>query len=635
MADVYRVGVAIGMTDNASQVISVLAGKMLGLNAAAKEVQHNLGKIRLAAVGLGGVLTSSAIFGGTAKLVDAGKELVHQQSLMLQAGLSQKEVAEATAAAWRTSAGIMGSSAEKNLTLVIDLKNRLSSMSEAITALPSMASLGVFLQNGTGRPQDHVGDDAARFLEQKGYLVNPKTHLIDPIRLESGARLIEAIAAGTRFKVGPHELLMFQQYARAAGAQLSTEGLIKMAPIIGASSSPSSVGTQLSSLQQQIMGGITTQMGAEFLEKLGILNPKKVHVLRGGHLVFDKGALRDEELAGSDPVEYINTYIRGGLLKHMGAVTSDEQTRMLMSSHLRSTVIGLLTEVVRSYPAFEKDAQNIRIAAGVNQYKIAQETDPTTKINNFDAAWHNLLTSLGSPLVTDATGIVGKFSTGINDLASILAKHPKRVEELELAVIAFGGIVGISGSLAIAALTIPPFTRGLGALIELTAEGKLASSIVGMAKFGASFKGLSAILAASAANDVLNRIDPNDKVGSFIDHYVPGASWLDDKFSYLGWGTSYEGQKARWEAWHMQKQSDQSNVPPTSSVIRARQDATAVKPADTHVAVYLDGKQIAANTQVYVMQEVQRAFDREMRASNSVPDPLSTPRMPGSGWAFN
>lgn len=44
MADVYRIGVAIGMTDNATQVLQTLASKVLGLNMAAKDLERGLNR---------------------------------------------------------------------------------------------------------------------------------------------------------------------------------------------------------------------------------------------------------------------------------------------------------------------------------------------------------------------------------------------------------------------------------------------------------------------------------------------------------------------------------------------------------------------------------------------------------------
>ena len=516
MPDVYRIGVQIAMASNGAAVLGALGREMLGLGIRAKDLEGGLNRVKLVAAGLGGVLAGSAVIGGLVKLVEHGKEFVHQQSLMAQAGVAQIDIANATATAWQTAGSVIGTSAEKNIELVADLRNRLGSMKEAIQALPDISRVGVVLQNLTGQDQAKTGDTLAKFLEQRGALVDPKTHEISAARLEQQARLAEAIALGTRGKVGPEQLLMFQQYARAAGASLSDQGLINIAPIVGASSRPSTVGTQLSSLQQQLIGGITTQAGAHFLEQLGVLDRRRVHEGRGGHLTFDRDALVDTKSLASDPVSYINKYIRGGLMR-MGDVTADAQTTELLRSHLRATVIGLLTEVVRSFPAFQKDAANIRQAATVDPYAVAQNTDPTTKLANFQTAWKNLLTALGAPLVNDATGMLGGLTNVLTRLTVFAGSHPRLVENLELVAGGLATLVAVSGSAAIAGAALGPLAAGItalrGAVIGQAALGPgLATAATGLGLLSKAVGVFGAALGGYALGTWLHDNTPAGKV---------------------------------------------------------------------------------------------------------------------------
>ncbi|MCE2579588.1 hypothetical protein LDL36_14015 [Komagataeibacter sp. FNDCR1] len=362
------------MTDNASQVLSALSRNLLGVNLQAQHLEGGLNRARLAAIGLAGVIGGGAMLSGMSHLVNAGKEFVHQQSLMLQAGISHQEVAQATAAAWQTASGVIGSSAEKNIGLVADLRNQLGTMREAVAVMPQVAQMGVVLQNLTGQDQERAGFTAIRFLDQRGSLIDPRTHEISTEHLTQQMRLLEGIATGTRGRAGPDQLLAFQQYARLAGASLSDQGLMNLAPVIAASGSASSVGTQLSSLQQQLVGGIMTSAGAHWLEGMGLMDSRRVHEGRGGHLTLDPGALAGASRLQSDPVSWVRDFLVPALNAH-GATSSEAQAEALQGSHLRSTVIGLLGEVVRNLPAFQRDAANINRAVGVDQYRIGQETD--------------------------------------------------------------------------------------------------------------------------------------------------------------------------------------------------------------------------------------------------------------------
>ncbi|MFT9458460.1 MAG: hypothetical protein ABF611_02750 [Acetobacter orientalis] len=460
MADVYRVGVAISMTDNANQVLQALSRNILGVNMQAEKLEAGLTRAKVAAIGLTGVLAGGALLSGMTRLVGAGKELVHQQSLMLQAGVSHRDIAQATASAWQAASNVIGSSAEKNIALVADLRNQLGSMQEAVTVLPQVAQMGVVLQNLTGQDQEKAGFTAIRFLDQRGALVDPRTHEISTAHLTQQMRLLEGIAVGTRGRAGPDQLLSFQQYARLAGASLSDVGLMNLAPVIAASGSASSVGTQLSSLQQQLVGGVMTSAGAHWLERLGLMDSRRVHEGRGGHLTLDPGGLTGAGQLQSDPVSWIRDNLIPAL-RRSKATTTEEQAAALLNSHLRSTVIGLLGEVVRNMPAFQRDARNIQQAVSVDQYKVGQETDPTTKLNNFETAWHNLLTALGAPIVNDATGMIGKLTGVITTLTNTARKYPRAVADIELGIAGIAGLVALSGSMAVVGAALGPLNKGL------------------------------------------------------------------------------------------------------------------------------------------------------------------------------
>ncbi|KDE19666.1 hypothetical protein AZ09_10360 [Acetobacter aceti 1023] len=658
MADVYRVGVAIGMTDNASQVISVLAGKMLGLNIAAKDAQLNLNKVRLAAVGLGGVILTGGIVRGLNDMAAAGAKLQDQIVGMQKDGMTHLQIVQETAQAYKSMSEVRGPDVAERIRAIRELRgiagegeNR--SLDEVNQLLPNYLKAANIV--GARNAQSLF-----RAIELRGDVQFNRNGMLDMSRFEVGLdRAIRALqaAGGT---ITPRELYGLMQQAGPMARMMSPEAFYGTMTTAVMEMGGQRAGTALTAAGRALYGGIMPERNANEMLNLGLYDPKSIRNVRGlsraqkrelsamGYSVGRGGVVMVDRhaLVGADVLnaEGVGGWIEKVLSPRMHNMFLREQKRNPQLSELQFDMQELYTlfptETFRRLAGFyltqsENVARDQRLqsqAAGLGAYQLDQQRYDVA-LDNVKHSWASLMETMGLPAAQDGAHLLNAISGGLDHLTQVLTAHPDMAKYLEIFAIGTAAVAATGASISIFALAVSPFTRGLGALIGLTAEGRLAASIAGMAKFGASLKGLSAILAANAANDVLNRIDPNDKVGSFIDHYVPGASWLDDKFSYLGWGTSYEGQKARWEAWHMQKQSDQSNVPPTSSVIRARQDATTVKPADTHVSVYLDGKQIAANTQVYVTQEVQRAFDREMRASNAMPDPLSTPRVPGvPGW---
>ncbi|GAN66922.1 phage tail tape measure protein [Acetobacter orientalis] len=618
MADVYRVGVAIGMTDNATQVLQALSRNILGVNMQAEKLEGGLNRAKLAALGLTGVLAGGATLAGMAKLVGAGKEFVHQQSLMMQAGVSHRDIAQATASAWQAASNVIGSSAEKNIALVADLRNQLGSMQEAVTVLPQVAQMGVVLQNLTGQDQEKAGFTAIRYLDQRGALVDPKTHEISTAHLTQQMRLLEGIAVGTRGRAGPDQLLAFQQYARLAGASLSDVGLMNLAPVIAASGSASSVGTQLSSLQQQLVGGVMTSAGARWLERLGLMDGRRVHEGRGGHLTLDPGALTGASQLQSDPVSWVRDNLIPAL-RRSGATTSEEQAAALLNSHLRSTVIGLLGEVVRNMPAFQRDASNIQRAVGVDQYHVATETDPTAKLNAFSTAWRNLLTALGAPIVNDATGMIGRLTGVITTLTDTARKHPRAVADIELGVAGIAGLIALSGSIAVAGAALGPFTAGLKLLLQTLSTAKVPAAGLsgGVAASAAPAAGAATASVASRAGTFLGR------TLGFAGLAFEGVSLYQDQknrdaqMREMLRSHPKEAQQAQWMYDH--------SLGLFGENMREGQPTQSQQPIHVTTQVVLDKRVIAEALSEYSYQQTRQS----MRASGTAPDLMQYPQVPG------
>ncbi|MGI4797103.1 MAG: hypothetical protein ACRYG8_24230 [Janthinobacterium lividum] len=498
MADVFRIGVSIALTNGMSSVLGVIQRDLLGLNHHVDESVAKLGRVKAAMMGLGAVVIGGAVLDGMGKLVEHGREFVHQQSLMAQGGVRVAEIADATAAAWKTAGSVIGTNVTDNLKTVADLRNVLGGMDKAILALPELAKINVVLGNVTGQPAEDAGYKYARFLELRGALVNPKTEQIDPTRLQEQARLGEAIIAGMRGRVGPQDLLMFQQQGRAATAGLTDQGLINAVPYIQAGGG-SRTGTQVSSLLQQLVGGVLTKAGATFLQHANVLNMSKVHEGKGGHMTFDAGAIKDESLLRTDFAGWIDKTLRAGLVA-AGDKTVDAQTADLMRSHLRATVVGLLVEGIRSAPAFNKDAQNITNALKVDQYAVGQQTDPTAKIHAFHEAWENLLTALGSPLVDPATNLLRGLTVQLTSFGQWAAAHPGLVLRIGEVTVGLAALAVVGGSLTIVGAALGPFTGALSAFLGTMGGAQVGAATTAAAALGGgSLLGVAGGLVALSA----------------------------------------------------------------------------------------------------------------------------------------
>ena len=107
MIDVFRIGVHIGMTSNAAQVLGVLMRQLTGVQGSISHINENLGKMALLA---GGAVAAFAGFEGLKGIwhvVEASKELNTQLTRTRQLGGEfATTLPQARSAAFRTAAEV-------------------------------------------------------------------------------------------------------------------------------------------------------------------------------------------------------------------------------------------------------------------------------------------------------------------------------------------------------------------------------------------------------------------------------------------------------------------------------------------------------------------------------------------------
>jgi hypothetical protein len=110
----YSVAIKLSVANLASQGVRILANDLLKAHGAATNLQGKLSALKMVAVGYGLDRAGQGILGFMGKSIDASKEYTRQLSLMSAAGMGQKDIAEATAQAWKTSQSVITSSAAEN-----------------------------------------------------------------------------------------------------------------------------------------------------------------------------------------------------------------------------------------------------------------------------------------------------------------------------------------------------------------------------------------------------------------------------------------------------------------------------------------------------------------------------------------
>ena len=466
MIEAWKIGVNIAMTSNAAQVLGVIGKDLLGLNKSAEALASKLNLVKLAAVGAMSAVAGGAVLYGMTKLVEKGQDLVQQQYRMREAGFQTKEIAEATAAAWKLSADVAGRGVTENLTLIQGLANMLGEfgvnktrlVGEATKAAPFAARYETVM-GSLGENAEGAGAEFMRFLELRGTLVNHKTgEMATASDLDRAFRLGEAIAAATHghgTTVSARDLYQYQLQAGAAGATLSEEGLLHLAPLLGimkggSGGQGSRVGTGAFQLTRQTMSGALNPHAIEWLMSLGMLDPSKIeHVGKGAtaHYKMTPGALEGEQLMERDPVKWMWDVL-GKHMKDHGISGPDASAEAILKSGFTATVSRLLAEGLRNEALLRKDFENENIALQVDQYKVAADS-PITKMRDFQQAWNNLLTALGAPIVETAYGMLDHITAALKWLTAVAVAHPEATKTILELTAGLAGLAVVLGTLAV------------------------------------------------------------------------------------------------------------------------------------------------------------------------------------------
>ncbi len=164
--------------------------------------------------GVAAIFTSGAIFKGMEHAVQAGGELVKQQTLLRNMGVSQAEVLETTAKAQLATHQVIGTTIAENVKGMRELMGVMPNLKEAQTAFPAVMQAAKVLESLTGTPASQNMQVLAKAIELRGGGMNPTTGQLDP------ERFVREAEAATRAIVASGGLVnarSLYQYMQTAG----------------------------------------------------------------------------------------------------------------------------------------------------------------------------------------------------------------------------------------------------------------------------------------------------------------------------------------------------------------------------------------------------------------------------------
>ncbi|AOW47135.1 hypothetical protein A4S02_10575 [Acetobacter ascendens] len=394
-------------------------------------------------------------------------------------------------------------------------------------------------------------------------------------RAEKSTNTALAMYIANKQFMNGHKFLAFAKSAGAEGMRMSDEGLLNFSHFIDVN--PNRAATAIKSFDDLFLGNHTRMTKKDFAyfsqKKFGLIG-------RNGQFV-------DQQTLAEDPIGWITKHISPLLRAHPE----------MIGYFQRNNVQDVVNETTGA------EGNIARQSAAARRTDVAKTLDALAKGPKaaqlaMDTSFERLEFTIGRITQGPFVKSINLLTQTFNGMADFAEKHPDDIRMFANDVYMLLQVVtSVGGLIGKAMDSLPGWLRRF---IEAGVSGAAAGAATG-ATVALPFGGVPAVPAAA--------------FGALGGGLLGAATYAINEGFLQSDGIARKVNVTPTGAW----------TPP----VQMRTQPTTVQEGDTHVSVYLDGKQIAG----HVQSVVRKDYDREMRASNAMPDPLSTPRVPGvPGW---
>ncbi|MBB3175413.1 hypothetical protein FHR90_003268 [Endobacter medicaginis] len=475
---------------SASEAQSAMAGSAREMasswHTTASEVARSVDAIKKARGGshLTGddVGMASMAIGGTGALalhfaretLNQASDLGHLQAMLrTDDRVSGADVQRASDAAYGATRTATGTTQTENLRAILDLKTVTGSLDSAIGAVGQFAQLDQTLKLVAEKNGTDPAFSAAKALEILGGMYEErrgpdgKLHeQVSMAAMQHHLELMERVILATGGRIQPSDYLQYAKTSRNAGMQFSDDFTYTELPAILQVLGGQRTGTALMSLEQLYQGNHLTDKTVGALQQIGVFGAGAIQSYKdpATHRMrtrVDGNQLFERELLRTDPVKWAADVL--SMLKGRGYETVDSAMAAISNPQQRATVGGLLADLIKDLPSILKEQKNI-LHTSPNAAAMLAATDPTAKMQQLNAAWDRLMTSLGGPLVDPAIKAMNSTSDALNRLSDWSRANPNSAKILMETVVGLGALATAVGGLGAVLWLYAPVFKLLGGL---------------------------------------------------------------------------------------------------------------------------------------------------------------------------
>lgn len=448
---------------------------------------------------IGGVVVGSvaghAAVRATESIFEQAGALVQVRSQLKSQGISDDDIADVERTARETSAKYRATSVSRLLQQYGEFRTVFASADEAKAFMPIGAQVDLALKNLQSAESwaktldpEQAQLDIAKAIEMKGDAMNP-----EKARADADA-MLKAMAA-FKGQIQPSDFLLAFKYARGSLRGFSDEFLFQILPTLiaefksrGGQGGPAGVAMQ--SYYRTVLKGNFGKAKDEW-SKLGLLDAN--------------GRVIDLDLARSNPPQWWRKDVSPKLAGMTPAQQKDQIARLFPTAIPEQMAVIFQNDALR----LQKDAANIRAAAGLDQLQKDFENAPTQAMAEFSAQFKNLLAALGDPAMPAAIGTLKGLAGVFSSITGLMHEHPLAGGGLAGGALAAGGYAAYR--LLPKLLSSPLGRFALGAISGGLMGGGLEALIFGgvlgaTAPTGGAAPGLSRLRNVVGGGGLLGRI---------------------------------------------------------------------------------------------------------------------------------
>jgi len=313
-------------------------------------------------------------------------------------------------------------------------------------------------------------------------------------RLETFAKIMNVF----KETIHPGDFTSFYNQAGIAARTLSDNFMRGAGAHIMQEMGGGGAGNAVNMFMNALEAGTMQPKAMETMDKLGLLDPKKVRKKGNGEIRWiDPGGVKGSDLARTDPDLWIDKVLRPALEK-LAPEKRDEAELALFSN---SSVRKLVDKILNQKSVVDKDRAQVEAAPGLEAADTWIKKDPTLAAHAAGAQFENLMRDAGKGLSGAATGVLNWMAEAEAGLSSVAKDHPISATVAGLSAAA----AGFWASLKLAQQAMMKagswFGQGAGAGGAEGGAGASTESVLRSAERGASASGGETAPNASAMDN--------------------------------------------------------------------------------------------------------------------------------------